>query len=122
MVIMPTLDVADLLAAVPALQNGMVPAVAQQWDSGEVLMVAWVNTDALAETLRTGLATYYSRSRQRLWTKGETSGHTQQIRSIATDCDGDTILYVVDQAGPACHTGTRTCFTGRELLTVGNRP
>jgi phosphoribosyl-AMP cyclohydrolase len=119
---MPTLDPDDLLVAVPALRDGLVPAVAQQWDSGEVLMVAWVNTDALAETIRTGLATYYSRSRQQLWSKGETSGHTQQIRSIATDCDGDAILYLVDQRGPACHTGTRTCFTGRELLTRGPRP
>ncbi len=110
------LDHDDLLAAVPGLRDGLVPAVAQQWDTGEVLMLAWVNAEALARTLATGRATYYSRSRRQLWTKGETSGHTQQIRSVATDCDGDAILYVVDQTGPACHTGTRTCFAGRELL------
>lgn len=112
---MPTLDPSDVATALPALQEGLIPAVAQQWDTGEVLMLAWVDAEALAATLRTGLATYYSRSRQRLWTKGEESGHLQRIRSIATDCDGDTLLYLVDQVGPACHTGTRTCFTGRVL-------
>jgi phosphoribosyl-AMP cyclohydrolase len=114
---MQTLDQEQVLAAVPALREGLVPAVAQQWDTGEVLMLAWVDAAALAETLRSGLATYYSRSRGRLWTKGETSGHVQRIRSIAVDCDGDTLLYTVDQTGPACHTGTRTCFTDR-VLTV----
>ncbi len=112
---MPTLDEADLIAAVPALADGLVPAVAQQWDTGEVLMVAWVDAAALERTVRTGLATYYSRSRQQLWTKGETSGHVQRIRGIRVDCDGDTLLYSVDQSGPACHTGTHSCFTDRVL-------
>lgn len=106
----------DLFEAVPALREGLVPAIAQHGDTGEVLMLAWVNAEALAQTLRTRRATYYSRSRQQLWVKGETSGHTQVVRRVATDCDGDTILYVVEQTGPACHTGARTCFTGRELL------
>ena len=113
---MQTLDEDQLRQSVPGLRTGLVPAVAQQWDTGEVLMVAWVDAEALAATLRTGLATYYSRSRQRLWTKGETSGHVQRIRSVSVDCDGDTLLYRVDQTGPACHTGTRTCFTGREIF------
>ncbi len=106
----------EILDAVPALRHGLVPAVAQQWDTGEVLMLAWVNQEALQRTLTTRRATYYSRSRQQLWTKGETSGHTQTVRSVSVDCDGDTLLFQVDQVGPACHTGTRTCFTGRVLL------
>lgn len=113
---MQTLDEEQLRAAVPALRNGLVPAVAQQWDTGEVLMLAWVDEAALSQTLRTGLATYFSRSRGQLWTKGETSGHVQRIRSVSVDCDGDTLLYSVDQTGPACHTGTRTCFTDRLLF------
>ena len=112
-------DPEDLMAVVPGLRPGLVPAVAQQWDTGEVLMLAWVDAEALATSIRTGYATYFSRSRNRLWTKGEESGHRQRIRSIATDCDGDTVLYRVDQTGPACHTGTRTCFTGRVLHTAG---
>jgi len=112
---MPILSPEAVADAVPALRTGLLPAIAQQWDTGEVLMLAWVDEEALATTIRTGLATYYSRSRGRLWTKGEESGHVQHIRSIAADCDGDTILYLVDQTGPACHTGTRTCFTDREL-------
>jgi phosphoribosyl-AMP cyclohydrolase len=116
---MPPLTAEEIVAAVPGLRTGLVPAVAQQWDTGEVLMVAWVDTAALEQTLRTRRATYYSRSRKRLWTKGETSGHTQQVRSVAVDCDGDTLLYRVDQTGPACHTGTRTCFDGRVLLDAG---
>ncbi len=111
----------EIVSAVPALARGLVPAVAQQWDTGEVLMVAWVNTAALEQTLRTRRATYYSRSRQRLWTKGETSGHTQRVHSVAVDCDGDTLLFRVDQSGPACHTGTRTCFEGRVLLEAESK-
>ena len=113
---MATLEETDLLAAVPALRTGLVPVIAQQWDTGEVLMLAWVDAEALEQTLRTRLATYYSRSRQRLWTKGETSGHVQRVVGVSFDCDGDAILYSVDQTGPACHTGTATCFTGRDLL------
>lgn len=95
--------------------NGLFPAVAQQYETGEVLMVAWMNNEALARTLRTGRATYFSRSRQALWVKGETSGNVQLVRSVRLDCDGDTVLVQVDQVGPACHTGDRTCFDAREL-------
>jgi phosphoribosyl-AMP cyclohydrolase len=90
--------------------DGLVCAVAQQRGTGEVLMVAWMNDEALEQTLSTRRATYYSRSRGRLWVKGETSGHTQRVHEVRLDCDGDTVLLVVDQEGPACHTGTHTCF------------
>jgi phosphoribosyl-AMP cyclohydrolase len=89
---------------------GLVPAVAQQWDSGEVLMLAWMNEAAVAETLRTGQACYFSRSRGRLWRKGETSGQTQRLVELRVDCDGDAVLLLVDQTGVACHTGRRSCF------------
>src|SRR5262245_29362853 len=97
--------------------NGLVAAVVQQHDTGDVLMVAWMNDAALARTLETGEATYWSRSRQALWVKGETSGHRQAVRSVALDCDGDALLVRVDQTGPACHTGEPTCF-GDVLLTA----
>ena len=90
--------------------NGLVPAIAQQHDTGEVLMLAWMNKEALAETLATSRVCYWSRSRRRLWRKGETSGHVQRLVEARLDCDGDTILLRVDQTGPACHTGARTCF------------
>jgi phosphoribosyl-AMP cyclohydrolase len=96
--------------------DGLVCAVAQQHDTGEVLMVAWMNDEALHLTLTTGRATYWSRSRQELWIKGETSGHTQAVKSVALDCDGDTLLLKVDQQGAACHTGDRTCFDADVLL------
>ena len=89
---------------------GLVPAVVQQYDTGEVLMLAWMNDEALHRTLTTGRATYFSRSRGTLWVKGESSGHHQYVRSVALDCDGDTLLVRVDQVGPACHTGELTCF------------
>jgi phosphoribosyl-AMP cyclohydrolase len=89
---------------------GLVPAIVQQHDTGEVLMLAWMNDEALRLTLTTGRGTYFSRSRGRLWTKGETSGHHQYVKSVALDCDGDTLLVRVDQVGPACHTGARSCF------------
>ena len=91
-------------------EAGLVPAIVQQHDTGEVLMLAWMNDEALRRTLTTGRATYYSRSRGTLWVKGETSGHHQYVRSVALDCDGDTLLVQVDQIGAACHTGARTCF------------
>ena len=90
--------------------HGLVPAVAQQHDSGEVLMMAWMNRESVAETLATGRVCYWSRSRQALWRKGETSGHTQRLVEMRLDCDGDAILLRVDQTGPACHTGERSCF------------
>ena len=89
---------------------GLVPAIAQQHDTGEVLMMAWMNADAVAETQQTGQVCYYSRSRQKLWRKGESSGQTQTLVDFRIDCDGDTILLQVDQLGVACHTGRRNCF------------
>ena len=90
---------------------GLVAAVVRQYDTGEVLMLAWMNEEALARTLATGRATYWSRSRGELWVKGETSGHHQYVKSVQLDCDGDALLVSVDQIGPACHTGTRSCFS-----------
>jgi phosphoribosyl-AMP cyclohydrolase len=89
---------------------GLVAAVVRQYDTGEVLMLAWMDDEALHRTLSTGRATYWSRSRGRQWVKGETSGHHQFVRSVALDCDGDAVLVSVDQVGPACHTGARSCF------------
>ncbi|MBS2962709.1 phosphoribosyl-AMP cyclohydrolase [Actinocrinis puniceicyclus] len=96
--------------------DGLVPAIAQQHDTREVLMLAWMDDEALRRTLATGRATYWSRSRKEYWVKGETSGHVQRVVSVSLDCDGDTILLAVDQTGPACHTGTRTCFDDGSLL------
>ena len=90
--------------------NGLVPAIAQQHDTGEVLMMAWMNRDAVAETLATGRVCYWSRGRGRLWRKGETSHQIQHLRELRIDCDGDTILLLVDQVGVACNTGRRDCF------------
>ncbi|WP_230208173.1 phosphoribosyl-AMP cyclohydrolase [Microlunatus sp. Gsoil 973] len=97
---------------------GLVTAVIQQHDSGEVLMVGWMDDEALRRTLTTGRSTFWSRSRQSYWVKGETSGNRQWVREVRLDCDGDTLLIKVDQEGPACHTGTRTCFDGRVLPAV----
>jgi len=90
--------------------DGLVPAFAQQFDTGEALMMAWMNRDALAETLETGRVCYFSRSRGQLWHKGETSGQVQHLKDLRWDCDADTLLLVVNQVGVACHTGRRTCF------------
>ncbi|MBM3599942.1 MAG: phosphoribosyl-AMP cyclohydrolase [Alphaproteobacteria bacterium] len=103
-------DLAPLLDAIVFNADGLVPAVAQQHDTGEMLMLAWMNRDAVAETLRTGRICYWSRSRQSLWRKGETSGHVQRLVEFRVDCDGDTVLLLVDQSGVACHTGRRNCF------------
>lgn len=91
-------------------EQGLVPAIAQEATTGEVLMMAWMNAEAVRRTIETGRATYWSRSRGELWVKGETSGHTQQVVSVHLDCDGDTVLVKVNQIGAACHTGNRTCF------------
>jgi phosphoribosyl-AMP cyclohydrolase len=99
-------------------EHGLVAAVAQQWDTGEVLMVAWMDAEALRRTLVTGRATYWSRSRQEYWVKGDTSGHAQHVRSVRLDCDGDAVLLSVDQVGAACHTGDRTCFDADVLLDL----
>lgn len=100
----------ELVSALKFDQNGLIPAIAQQWDSGEVLMMAWMSAESLAETLASGRACYWSRSRQQLWRKGDSSGHIQKLREIRADCDGDTLLLLVEQTGAACHTGTRSCF------------
>ncbi|MFJ4875850.1 phosphoribosyl-AMP cyclohydrolase [Streptomyces sp. NPDC088745] len=98
--------------------DGLVPAVAQQYDTGEVLMLGWMDDEALHRTLTTGRCTYWSRSRREYWVKGDTSGHVQHVRSVALDCDGDTLLVKVDQTGAACHTGARTCFDADVLLAA----
>ena len=103
--------------------GGLIPAVAQDWQSGEILMLAYISPESWAETLRSGCATYFSRSRNQLWKKGESSGHVQKIRSILVDCDLDTVVFKVEQLGPgACHTGHRSCFyrevDGDELREV----
>ena len=99
------------LSAVRFGPDGLVPVVAQERRSGDVLMVAYADREALERTLSTGLAHYFSRSRKTLWRKGETSGHEQRVAEIRLDCDGDTVLYRVEQSGPACHTGAHTCFS-----------
>ena len=91
-------------------KDGLIPTIAQQYDSGEVLMLAWMNRTAIEETVKTGQICYWSRSRNRLWRKGESSGQIQLLRELRIDCDADTILLLVDQTGPACHTGRRSCF------------
>jgi len=104
------LPLEEVLEALPWNADGLLPAIAQQHDSGEVLMLAWMNRQALEETLATGRVCYFSRSRRRLWRKGESSGQVQRLKELRFDCDGDTILLQVDQTGPACHTGRRGCF------------
>jgi phosphoribosyl-AMP cyclohydrolase len=96
--------------------DGLVCAVVQQRGTNEVLMVAWMDDEALHRTLTTRRGTYWSRSREEYWVKGATSGNVQQVHEVRLDCDGDALLVVVDQAGPACHTGTRTCFDSDVLL------
>lgn len=102
-------------------EDGLIPAVAQQHDTGEVLMMAWMNSTSIAETLKNNRVCYWSRSRQSLWRKGESSGQVQLLKSFRIDCDADTLLLEVDQTGPACHTGRRSCFyqvvQGSELIT-----
>jgi len=110
----------EIAARLKRNQDGLVCAVAQQHGTGEVLMVAWMNDEALERTLSTREGTYFSRSRQRLWVKGETSGHTQRVHEVRLDCDGDTVLLVVDQQGAACHTGDHTCFDADLLLSDGD--
>jgi phosphoribosyl-AMP cyclohydrolase len=111
--------VAELLRRDPA---GLVAAVVQQHDTGEVLMLAWMDDEALHRTLTTGRATYWSRSRRQYWVKGETSGHRQWVRGVRLDCDGDALLVLVDQEGPACHTGARSCFSRELPAAAGVRP
>jgi len=106
----PKVRIDEVLAAIAFDANGLVASIAQQHDTGEVLMLAWMNREAVAETLTTGQVCYFSRSRGRLWRKGESSGQTQRLVELRLDCDGDAILLLVDQLGVACHTGRRSCF------------
>jgi phosphoribosyl-AMP cyclohydrolase len=106
----------DLAARLKRDADGLVPAVIQDAASRDVLMVGWMDDEALHRTLTTGRSTFWSRSRQAYWVKGETSGHIQVVREVRLDCDGDTLLVLVDQTGPACHTGDRTCFDADRLL------
>jgi phosphoribosyl-AMP cyclohydrolase len=114
----PPLDAA-IAARLKRDADGLVTAVVQQHDTGTVLMVGWMDDEALHRTLTSGLATYWSRSRQAYWVKGETSGHRQWVREVRLDCDGDAVLVKVDQEGPACHTGAATCFDADVLLAEG---
>jgi phosphoribosyl-AMP cyclohydrolase len=111
----PALD-AKIASRLKRDANGLITAVAQERGTGKVLMVAWMNDEALARTLQTREATYYSRSRAEQWVKGATSGHTQHVHSVRLDCDGDTVLLEVDQIGSACHTGDHSCFDADVLL------
>ena len=106
----------DVAARLKRDGDGLVPAVVQQHDTGEVLMLGWMDDEALHRTLTTGRATYWSRSRGEYWRKGDTSGHVQHVRGVRLDCDGDALLVLVDQVGAACHTGDRTCFDADVLL------
>lgn len=106
-------------------EHGLIPAIAQQFDTKEVLMMAWMNAQSLEETLQTGRVCYWSRSRQNYWRKGEESGQIQVLKSLAFDCDGDTILLQVDQTGPACHSGRRSCFytqVANNTATITSNP
>ncbi|GAB3143501.1 MULTISPECIES: phosphoribosyl-AMP cyclohydrolase [Amycolatopsis] len=114
-----TLDAA-VSARLKRNADGLIAAVVVEHATSDVLMMAWMNDDALAATLATRRGTYWSRSRQKLWVKGETSGHYQHVREVRIDCDGDTVLLRVDQTGPACHTGTHTCFDTEERLLLAD--
>jgi phosphoribosyl-AMP cyclohydrolase len=107
------ISASDLMSAVAFDTAGLVPAIAQDARTGDVLILAWMNKEALTRTLETGDVTYWSRSRNELWRKGATSGHTQRLVEAYVDCDGDTLLLKVEQVGPACHTGAPTCFFRR---------
>jgi phosphoribosyl-AMP cyclohydrolase len=110
-----TETVEDRIARVAYNADGLVAAIVQQWDTREVLMLGWMDAEALRRTLTSGRVTFWSRSRQEYWRKGDTSGHAQLVKDVALDCDGDALLVRVDQVGVACHTGSRSCFDGREL-------
>jgi phosphoribosyl-AMP cyclohydrolase len=102
--------------------DGLLPAIIQQWDTGEVLMLGWMDREAMRRTLTEGRVTFWSRSRQEYWRKGDTSGHAQYVKAAALDCDADALLVRVEQVGVACHTGTRTCFDGDPLAVVTGDP
>lgn len=113
----------DIIASIRFDADGLVPAIAQQHDTREVLMLAWMNEESIRRSLVERRAVYWSRSRQELWRKGDTSGATQTLLGFAVDCDADAVLLQVDQVGPACHTGTRSCWDGdRNAVRVGDAP
>lgn len=112
----------DRLSRVRFDDRGLVPAIIQQHGSGEVLMLGWMDAEALRRTLAEGLVTFWSRSRQEYWRKGDTSGHAQFVHEVRLDCDGDTLLVIVDQVGAACHTGDHTCFDADDLGAVPGFP
>lgn len=112
----------DAIASVRFNEDGLIPAVIQDDESGDVLMLAWMDEEALRRTLTEGRVTFWSRSRREYWRKGDTSGHAQYVRGAALDCDEDTVVIRVIQVGAACHTGTRTCFTGREISVTQGHP
>jgi len=108
-------------------ENGLIPAIAQQFDTGEVLMQAWMNAESISRTLASGSVCYWSRSRNKFWTKGRESGHTQELKELRVDCDGDSLLVLVDQSGPACHTNRGSCFyikveNDKVVITPQTRP
>jgi len=109
------MDSADIIRQITFNDDGLVPVIAQHYKTSEVLMMAWMNKEAVEITLKTGNVHYWSRSRKALWRKGETSGHVQSLKEFYIDCDGDTILIKADQVGPACHTGEKTCFFNKIL-------
>ncbi|APF33218.1 phosphoribosyl-AMP cyclohydrolase [Microbacterium paludicola] len=113
-----TESIDERIARVSFDANGLVAAIVQQHDTREVLMLAWMDAEALRRTLMSGRVTYWSRSRQEYWRKGDTSGHIQLVRGARLDCDGDAVLLLVEQVGAACHTGTRTCFDADDLDPV----
>jgi phosphoribosyl-AMP cyclohydrolase len=107
--------VQERVARVAFGPDGLTPAIIQQWDTGEVLMLGWMDAEALGRTLTSGRVTFWSRSRQEYWRKGDTSGNIQLVRGARLDCDGDAVLIQVEQIGPACHTGTHSCFDADDL-------
>lgn len=115
---------ADIAARLKRDEHDLFAAIIQQYDTRDVLMLGWMNDEALRRTLTGGRVTFWSRSRQEYWRKGDTSGHAQYVKTVAIDCDGDALLITVDQVGAACHTGTTTCFDAGGTLpaVIGNRP
>ncbi|GEP47807.1 phosphoribosyl-AMP cyclohydrolase [Microbacterium saccharophilum] len=117
-----TEDIETRISRVAFDDDGLAPAIIQQFDTGEVLMLGWMDAEALRRTLTSGRVTFWSRSRQEYWRKGDTSGHAQYVKGARLDCDGDALLITVDQVGAACHTGDRTCFDADDLTpAVGER-
>ncbi|WP_446428796.1 phosphoribosyl-AMP cyclohydrolase [Leucobacter sp. 1207-22] len=112
------ISAAELLEAAVFNPDGLLPAIIQDDDSGAVLMLAWMDAEAIRRTCESGRVTFWSRSRQEYWRKGDTSGHRQYVKSVAVDCDNDTLLVRVEQIGAACHTGSRTCFDGRAVEVI----